>query len=145
MYEKVLIKAKQEKANISQSVGNLILFKTPQITDKIRKRWLFGKDPNGDIIGTYKSSNYRSFKVVANSKAEGLVDLTLTGRLGNALTVRKKGSLGYEVFSTDSKYSNISEKYGLEQFNLSEEEQTELFDEIYLTVIEDYLQNVWLA
>ena len=145
MYEKALQRAKQEKANISQKVGTLILFKTPQITDKIRKRWLFGKDPNGDIIGTYRSSSYRAFKVVANSKAGGLVDLTLTGKLGNALTVRKKGSLGYEVFSTDSKYNHIADKYGIENFNLSEEEQKELFDEIYLTVLDQYINNVWLA
>lgn len=123
----------------------LIIFKQEQIVNNVRTRWLFGKDPNGDIIGTYRSQTYRAFKVVANSKAGGLVDLTLTGSLGNKLKVKKKGSLNYEIFSTDSKYEMIADKYGIEQFNLSQDQQKQLFDELYIEAINQYMQNVWLA
>ena len=123
----------------------LIIFKQEQIVNNVRTRWLFGKDPNGDIIGTYQSRTYRAFKVVANSKAGGLVDLTLTGSLGNKLKVKKKGSLNYEIFSTDSKYEMIADKYGIEQFNLSQDQQKQLFDELYIEAINQYMQNVWLA
>ena len=122
-----------------------MIFKQEQIVNNVRTRWLFGKDPNGDIIGTYKSRTYRAFKVVANSKAGGLVDLTLTGSLGNKLKVKKKGSLNYEIFSTDTKYKMIADKYGIEQFNLSQDQQKQLFDELYIEAINQYMQNVWLA
>ena len=145
MYQKALQRAKNQKNKLRQTIGTLIIFKQEQIVNNVRTRWLFGKDPNGDIIGTYRSKSYRAFKVVANSKAGGLVDLTLTGSLGNKLKVKKKGSLNYEIFSTDSKYEMIADKYGIEQFNLSQEQQKQLFDELYIEAINQYMQNVWLA
>ena len=84
------------------------------------------------------------FKVSKNSKAGGNVDLTLTGALGKGLTIRRKGQ-DYEIFSTDSKFEHIALKYGVEQFNLSEEQQKQLFDELYLKVLEQYITNVWLV
>ena len=144
-YQKILSRAKNEKASINQTIGTLIIFHKEEIVNKVRTRWVLGKDPNGGIIGTYRNKDYRAFKVVANSKANGLVDLTLTGALGNKLTVRKKGNKEFEIFSTDWKFEHISEKYGLEQFNLSAEQQQDLFNMLFVKVLEKYLLRVWLV
>lgn len=80
-----------------------------------------------------------------NSRANGNVDLTLTGALGRGLTVRKKSDKQYEIFSTDSKFDAISDKYGIENFNMDEQQTNELFDMLHLMALETYLQNVYLV
>jgi hypothetical protein len=143
MYKKLLQRAQKEKANVRLTIGTLIIFNSEQIVDGIRTRWSFGKDPNGNAIGEYRSSEYRAFKVWKNSRAGGLVDLTLTGALGDGLTIRKKSDKQYEIFSTDSKFKKIADKYGIEQFNLDQQQQQELFDMLYYFAFENYLDNVW--
>jgi hypothetical protein len=127
----------------------LIIFNSEQIVEGIRRRWSFGKDVNGGIIGEYSKSGlgqeYKAFKVSTNPRAGGNVDLTLTGALGNGLTIRKSGSKSYEIFSTDNKFKKISDKYGIEQFNLDSQQQEELFDMLYFMAFENYLDNVWLV
>lgn len=128
-----------------QTLGTLIMFNSDTIIDGIKRRWLFGKDANGGLIGQYRNSEYRAFKLSVNSRAGGYVDLTLTGALGNGLTVRRKGTLNYEIISTDWKFKDISSKYGLEQFNLDKQQQEELFDLLELTLLEEFYKNVWLV
>jgi len=123
----------------------LIIFNSEQIVEGIRRRWAFGKDVNGGIIGRYRNQDYRAFKVSTNPRAGGNVDLTLTGALGQGLTIRKAGDKKYEVFSTDYKYERIAIKYGIEQFNLDSQQQEELFDMLYYMAFENYLDNVWLV
>jgi len=98
---------------------------------------------NDGSIGEYRSSEYKAFKVYSNPKAGGSVDLTLTGALGNGLTIRKKGAKQYEIFSTDYKFKRIADKYGIEQFNLDAIQLNELIDMLYFTAIEEYLDNVY--
>ena len=145
MYQQQLQRAKKEKALIPQTLGTLIIFNSETIVNDIRTRWLFGKSPANDIIGEYRSGEYKMFKVSKNPRAGGNVDLTLTGSLGNKLTIFKQGNLTYRIESTDDKFKKISEKYGLEQFNLSIEQLDELYDMLYLTVLEEYLDNVYLV
>lgn len=85
------------------------------------------------------------FKVGINSSANGNVDLTLTGALGRGLTVKKRNNKEYEIFSTDSKFEKISDKYGIENFNMSKEQTNELFNTLYLKAFEIYLKKVWLV
>jgi hypothetical protein len=85
------------------------------------------------------------FKVGMNSSANGNVDLTLTGALGRGLTIKKKTNKEYEIFSTDSKFDKISDKYGIENFNMSNKQMTQLFDELYLNAFEIYLKKIWDA
>lgn len=148
-FTKLLSKAKSEKNQIPQLIGTLILFNSETLVDGIRKRWLFGKDPNGGIIGNYSNSpmgrDYQAFKVSFNPNANGYVDLTLTGSLGRGLTFRKKNNTEFEIFSTDSKFEKIADKYGLEQFNLDEQQRNDLFDMLTLYAYEEYFKNVWLA
>lgn len=121
------------------------MFNSDTIVEGIKRRWLFGKDPNGGRIGEYRSSDYKAFKLTANSRAGGYVDLTLTGALGNGLTIRRKGTLDYEIISTDWKFQHIALKYGLEQFNLDQEQRTELFELLEYTLLEEFIDNVWLT
>lgn len=144
-FVKLLQRAKKEKATQAQTLGTLIVFNTPTIVEGIKRRWLFGKDPNGGIIGEYRSSDYRAFKLFANSRAGGYVDLTLSGDLGDGLTIRRKGALNYEIISTDWKFKHIAGKYGLEQFNLDAEQREELFDLLEYTLMEEFIDNVWLT
>ena len=148
-YQKMLQRAEREKQTLPQLIGTLIIFNSENIVEGIRRRWAFGKDVNdGSILnkktgGGYQSSEYKAFKVYSNPKAGGSVDLTLTGALGNALTIRKKGTKQYEIFSTDYKFKRIADKYGIEQFNLDAIQLDELFDMLYFTAIEEYLDNVY--
>lgn len=144
-YKQLLQKATKEKSQVPQTIGTLIIFNSSTIVEGIRRRWLFGKDPNGNIIGNYRNRYYEMFKVGFNSRAGGNVDLTLTGALGRGLTVSKKSDSQYEIFSTDSKFESISLKYGIENFNMDQQQTTELFDMLHLMALETYLQNVWLV
>lgn len=142
-FTNLLNKAKAEKNQIPQLLGTLILFNSSEIIDGIKRRWLFGKDANGDIIGQYRNSEYQAFKVSYNSKANGYVDLTLTGALGNALTISKRSDTEYQIFSTDWKYGHIADKYGLQNFNLDEPQRIELFEMLTYFALEEYYKNVW--
>lgn len=130
---------------IPQVFGTLIIFNSEQIVDGIRRRWAFGKGVNNDIIGEYRNSDYQAFKVSTNPRAGGYVDLTLTGALGRGLTIQKKGDKKYEIFSTDYKFERIALKYGIEQFNLDQQQTEELFDMLYYMTLENYIDNVWLV
>jgi hypothetical protein len=143
-FTNLLNKANQEKNQIPQVLGTLIIFNSSEIIDGIKRRWLFGKDSNGDIIGQYRNSEYKAFKVSYNSKANGYVDLTLTGDLGNGLKISKKSENEYEIFSTDWKFGQIADKYGLKQFNLDKVQRIELFEMLTYFALEEYYKNVWL-
>lgn len=130
---------------IPQVLGTLIIFNSEQIVGGIRRRWAFGKDVNDGIIGQYQNPDYQAFKVSTNPRAGGNVDLTLTGALGQGLTIRKKGDKQYEIFSTDYKFKRITDKYGIEQFNLDQQQTEELFDMLYFMALENYIDNVWLV
>jgi len=143
-FTNLLNKANQEKSQIPQVLGTLIIFNSSEIIDGIKQRWLFGKDPNGDIIGQYRNSEYQAFKVSYNSKANGYVDLTLTGDLGKGLKISKISQNEYEIFSTDWKFGQIADKYGLKQFNLDKVQRIELFEMLTYFALEEYYKNVWL-
>ena len=150
IYQKLLQKVQKEKSNLSQTIGTLIIFNSSTLVEGIRRRWLFGKDVDGDFISTvngrygYSNRDYEMFKVNKNPRAGGNVDLTLTGALGRGLTIKKNSDKTYEVFSSDNKYQEISKKYGLRQFNLDSQQTDELFDMLYLMAMEQYFENVWL-
>ena len=127
-FTKLLQKSKQEKSRIPQTIETTILFNSSNITKQIKGRWKFGKSVDGGIIGRYKSKSYQAFKIEKNGNADGTVDLTLTGSLGDNLVIRRKGQLQYEIISTDWKFDWISNEYKkLKEFNLDAEQQQELF------------------
>ena len=99
----------------------------PQVRKTIKERWLRGKTPDGGRIGAYKVVNYALFKKEKNPLAGFyMVDSTLTGSLGNKITFLMLSESEYEIFSTDEKYNDIVEEYGDYNFNLREDEKTEI-------------------
>ena len=144
-FTSLLNKARFQRKQTEIVIGNLFLFNGENVAEGIRHRWLFGKDPNGGIIGNYRNSEYQAFKVSMNSNAKGYVDLTLTGALGRGLTFRRKSRTEYEVFSTDSKFEMIADKYGIENFNLDYVQLQELLETLTLLALEDAYQQIYMV
>lgn len=116
----------------------------PKIKDAIRERWKRGLKPDGNIIGIYASSSYAFQKNKQNSLA-GIfkVDLTLTGALGKGLTLAFIDVAKYEIFSTDSKFTEIVQKYGEYNFNISDEEKTKLARDISIKITNQIIKNYY--
>jgi len=107
----------------------LFLDKEPIIRDLIYRRWLLGKKPDGSLIGVYRDAEYQEYKYFKNPQANAHVDLIDTGALWKGIELFNTKD-GIEIFSTDEKYSEISFKYGDENFNITEQETNSLIDEI---------------
>ena len=139
---KQLPKAKKQLKEIDTNIEILILFNSKNITNNVKKRWEIGSGVNGGKIGEYRSSEYKAFKVSKNPKANGSVDLTLTGSLGDKIFINPIGDL-FEIKSKDYKFMDIGRKYGFEQYNLTTSETNELIQELYYKIMEEYTTNVW--
>ena len=122
---------------------NLIILKTPILTSKVRKRWLLGESAKGGDIGEYKTNKYKLFKISINSKASGKVDLTLTGALAKGLSIKKASSTSIEFFSKDKKFFSIGNKYGFEEFGLTDEEWIQVGQEVIVLVIKKAINNTY--
>ena len=113
------------------------------IRQKIRNRWSLGKKPDGSLIGLYASEEYAREKFSESSSAGfGNVDLTLTGSLWKGIQISGFND-EYEVFSKDSKYEEIVDKYGEYNFNISEPEKKILFDMILVNVLTSVMNKIY--
>lgn len=135
-------KLEKAKNNVESDVLTLLIENESEIRAMIKQRWLLGKRPDGDIIGVYRNNLYQVFKSELNNTAGGTVDLTLTGDLGNRIKATLENK-GIEIISTDEKFNDISEKYGLDNFNITEEEENELLDGIMVEVVTNIFNEVW--
>lgn len=146
LYEKQYQKAKKQKNDLKNDIDTILIFESANIVDKVKKRWSWGRGVNGGIIGEYSKSqlgqSYKAFKLNKNPSARGTVDLILSGSLSNKLTLKRLGGL-FEIISTDSKFNQIGQKYGFEQFNLTEDETKELQNEIIEKILTNYTYEVW--
>ena len=138
-------KKETNKSTVSHLIFDLIILNTPNISRDVRRRWLIGESIDGGVIGTYASDEYASFKARINPLANGNVDLTLTGSLGEKIQVRKVSGNKFEIFSTDKKYKKIGEKYGFEEFGLNELQENELLNELYEFALETIMKKVWAS
>jgi hypothetical protein len=132
-----------------KNIPNMVAVEMLSYEDEVRKwikeRWLLGDRPDGSIIGVYRSSDYAMFKQRMNPKAGGDVDLTLTESLGDKIQMIPQGSSMFKIISTDSKYSEIIEKYGDVNFNLSPDKLELLFEMVGNLVINKVLDRIWGA
>lgn len=132
---------KSQISQIQNLVNQILEQKESWIREKIKDRWLLGVDPDGNKIGFYRSGEYAGFKADLNNKAGlGNVDLTLTGALGRGIKV-KGFNTGLEIYSTDSKYDEITSKYGDYNFNLSDEVRDELFNEVLGEILNEVINT----
>ena len=100
-----------------------------EIVDIVRQRWKQGKRPDGSIIGEYRNFAYAMLKQQQNPLANGNVDLILDGGLNKNLVVNHLHGSLFNIFSTDNKAVSIAEKYGLDVYGLSADEEIEVINE----------------
>ena len=124
LLQRVQVRLNQiNQTKIEQLLKQEILSNKAKIVDIVRQRWKRGLRPNGDIIGTYQSLFYQQEKTQRNPLAGGNVDLIDTGGLNKELTIfYNTGSL-FTIFSTDEKALLIAQKYGLDVYGLTKDEQ----------------------
>ena len=63
---------------------------------------------------------YEQFKRSLNNNADGRVDLKLTGNLYHSFTLKKINE-GYELTSPLTYFTKLADKYGVEAFDLSDQ------------------------
>lgn len=146
LYKQQYQKATKQQNDLKNDVDTILIFESSNIVNKVKTRWSWGRGVNGGIIGEYSKSQlgqkYRAYKLTKNPNARGTVDLILSGSLSNKLTLKRLGGL-FEVISTDSKFNSIGQKYGFEEFNLTEEETKQLQNEIIEKILTNYTYEVW--
>ncbi len=149
LYTDVMLKGlKRAKEEIKPTFDALFLGKESEIRAMIKKRWILGKKPDGTLIGYYSQSSsfevnrksgykrYSPFKHYLNPFAgDGVVDLTLTGSLGNKIELFNE-KYKIEIYSTDLKYEEIVSHYGEENFNITEKETEQIITEIQTLTLE---------
>lgn len=108
--------------DIEQMMDDSIEDNEAEIIDTITEtQMLSGKSSTDEIIGEYSSPIYARYKSSLNSKAGfGHVDLKVTGDLFSSF-VLKKISGGFEINSNLSYFTKLIKKYGVEPFDLSDE------------------------
>lgn len=87
--------------------------------------------------------DYKAYKMTINPLAGGRVDLTLTGALGDGLTIKKVTGVEFEIFSADEKYKKIGNKYGFEEFGITDLEWYDLEQEIFNFAIETMINRTY--
>ena len=116
----------------------------PKIKKTIRERWKKGETPSGNKIGLYAWYSYSLFKEEMNPLAGfGIVDLTLTGNLGENITFGILSENEYQIFSIDEKYNHIIEKYGEWNFNITEQETEQIVQEITTKIVTELLKKAY--
>ena len=138
---------KSQISILPKIIADVVIINSPNIIREVRKRWLIGESVEGGFIGEYSNSqmgqDYRAYKLSLNPSASGHVDLTLTGSLGDGLTVKQQSSESFLVYSTDSKYDEIGDKYGFEEFGLAEHEWYEMQQEMIEVVLDLVLSKTY--
>jgi len=109
------------KPKIQPKVEELIL-SSPQVKAEKKEEFLKGLKPNGNLIGTYRSTGYAREKYALNKRAGFRnVDLFLTGRFVNQLMPYKVSERQY-LFSNRLNYGNdLIQKYGSDILGLNQQ------------------------
>lgn len=107
-----------------------------KIINMARNRMKSGQGVSGGVIGYYRSLSYELFKRRENPLAKGNVDLFLTGELQSKMRISSLGYGSYFIYSTDEKYTLLADKYGANQFGLTEEQHDEVIGIVVNYVID---------
>lgn len=120
-----------------------IISQEKEIRELIRDRWKLGIKPDGSIIGIYHSKGYAFEKSQKNPLAGfGHVDLIETGALWKGIKISPFGE-AVEVYSVDSKYIDISKKYGDANFNLTNAERDTVVNIVSATIMNNILTKAY--
>lgn len=128
-------------------IADVVIINSANIINQVKSRWIIGESVLGGFIGEYSSSpmgqDYKAYKLSINPRAGGHVDLTLTGALGEGLTVKQQSQQTFLVYSTDSKYNMLGEKYGFAEFGLADHEWIEMQNEILDVVLNTIMNKTY--
>lgn len=132
------------KTDIIKWCEEYIYSKRPDLVIQIQERLKRGQNVKNvnDVIGEYASQNYAIFKQRMNPLAGGSVDLFLEGDLQRLLTIEKQSTNIFKIYSKDSKYKKLADKYEKEQFGLTEEQHLELNASMTIYVIEKIFEKI---
>ena len=140
-----VLKQLQAYSRINQSkvLAESVEANKDAIVDLNRDQLRRGQKGDGDMVG-YRSSAYLNYKRSLSSYFAGnKTDLYLTGDFQKGMNGKIFGT-EFEIGSTDSKTSEILEKYGEQIFELNQEfkpQAVEFVSNTYLKKINDLLHN----
>lgn len=137
------LKQETTESSLKKTVGDTIQLNSTEIIRLVKNRLKYGQSVDGGKVGTYASEEYAAMKHQQNPLAGfGNVDLFLTGSLSDDITVIKKGER-FEILSTDEKYSKIANKYGAEEFGLTEDQLQEFLYECYISSLNTIINKTY--
>jgi len=94
-----------------------------------------GLRPNGQIIGSYRFTEYEIMKYRMNPKAKGKVDLILTGSFVGAMFVIRRYSRAFLFDSKDQKRDKLIGQYGIDIMGLNQSKFDKRQKELYAPVL----------
>lgn len=132
-----------ELSNVEESVLDMVLDQESDIRNMIKSRWLLGKRPDGSIIDVYSDAEYAFFKYEnINNLANGNVDLIYNRDLIDGVeTILSNNNI--EIISIDWKFYHIAIKYGIDNFNITEEETETLLNKIVNELFNLKMNKIW--
>lgn len=103
--------------------------------------WSEGLRPDDTKIGTYRSKEYRRFKEILNPKANGYVDLLLTGQTASTLFPQKGSENSGFIFGMNDTH-NLIGRYEKDILGLNQNWFVNRQKEVYLNkLIQEIKQN----
>lgn len=129
-------KVKAVILSIDDLIANTVDKNEGQIKKWIRDRWITGFNSDGTAIGLYRFEDYAEQKYAISTLAGfANVDLTYSGAMGRAIEVKGFNKNEFEVFSKVSYYDKILDKYGENNFNITEIQKEKLTDIILKAIL----------
>lgn len=117
--------------DIRKAAASIISDNKQQIADLNREQLMDGVNKQGKKLKKYQSKSYAARKNRMNpTPGLGNPDLYLTGRFHEAMNVKINSKVSYEIFSSDSKTSDLTKKYGKDIFGLTDESRDKASTEI---------------
>lgn len=126
--EEELNRVINQKTIFDDIIDQSVLEEVDAIRQTIKDRWLEGNSVDGGKITNkatgkgYSQLSYKNLKLLINPKADGNVDLTMTGSLGDKIVIIGTTSGDHEIVSEDAKYFELGSKYGFDEIGLTNDE-----------------------
>lgn len=119
-----------------QEVAKLVV-RSEEVIKAKKAELKAGLRPDGNIIGTYKSEEYKQEKLLQNPSAGGTVDLIKDGNFSNNLFIQNPRQSEFSFESTDEKSKMLFDKYGDDIRSLNEKTFLEVWN---LHIKGDYIK-----
>lgn len=129
---------KLSRLDLGELMNGAVLATKEDILDANTAQLSQGKNALGDFLQEYALDAYAEFKIALGSKApKGTPDLFLEGDFYEGFILTVEGE-DYLITSTDEKTTELTNKYGIDIFGLSEEGLQQVRD----VILEIFLNNI---